>query len=181
MDLVLANRRPLADRRSVSDGLWQTARARGRRILHEATVGAGLPIIDTYHKLIESGDRVKRIEGLLSGTLGFVLSEVSAGTAFSQAVRTAMHRGYTEPDPREDLSGMDVGRKALILARLLGYPGELSRTAVESLVPKWARTIPVAEFLARLRELDAGWRRRVQAAAADGMVLRYVATVTRSK
>jgi homoserine dehydrogenase len=124
---------------------------------------------------------VERIEGLLSGTLGFVLSEVSAGTAFSQAVRAAMHRGYTEPDPREDLSGTDVGRKALILARLLGYPGELSRTAVESLVPKWARTIPLAEFLARLRELDAGWRRRVQAAAADGMVLRYVATVTRSK
>ena len=59
-------------------GLWQTARARGRRILHEATVGAGLPIIDTYHKLIESGDRVERIEGLLSGTLGYVLSEVSA-------------------------------------------------------------------------------------------------------
>ena len=78
MDLVLANKRPLADRRSVSDGLWQTARARGRRILHEATVGAGLPIIDTYHKLVESGDRVDRIEGLLSGTLGYVLSQVSA-------------------------------------------------------------------------------------------------------
>ena len=81
MDLVLANKRPLADRRSVSDSLWQIARARGRRILHEATVGAGLPIIDTYHKLIESGDRVDRIEGLLSGTLGYVLSQVSGGTA----------------------------------------------------------------------------------------------------
>ena len=115
-------------------------------MLHEATVGAGLPIIDTYHKLIESGDRVDRIEGLLSGTLGFVLSEVSEGAAFSQAVRSAMKRGYTEPDPREDLSGMDVGRKALILARLLGYPGELSRAAVESLVPKWARALPLSEF-----------------------------------
>jgi homoserine dehydrogenase len=89
-----------------------------------------------------------------------------------------MDRGYTEPDPREDLSGMDVGRKALILGRLLGYPGELSRAAVESLVPKWARHTPLAEFLARLGELDNGWRRRVKAAAADGMVLRYVATVT---
>jgi homoserine dehydrogenase len=89
-----------------------------------------------------------------------------------------MALGYTEPDPREDLSGMDVGRKALILARLLGYPGELSRTAVESLVPKWARSIPLAEFLERLAELDAGWRRRVDTAARDGMVLRYVATVT---
>jgi len=86
-----------------------------------------------------------------------------------------------EPDPREDLSGMDVGRKALILARLLGYPGELSRAAVESLVPKWARALPLSEFLDRLQELDNGWRRRVDAAAADGTVLRYVATVTRSK
>jgi aspartokinase/homoserine dehydrogenase 1 len=178
MDLVLANKRPLAGRRAVSEALWQTARARGRRVLHEATVGAGLPIIDTYHKLSESGDRVERIEGLLSGTLGFVLGEVSAGGHFSTAVRTAMSRGYTEPDPREDLSGMDVARKALILARLLGYPGELPRTAVESLVPKWARALPLAEFLARLEELDAGWRRRAQAAADEETVLRYVATVT---
>ena len=181
MDLVLANKRPIAGRRAVSEALWQTASARGRRIYHEATVGAGLPIIDTYHKLTESGDRVERIEGLLSGTLGYVLSEVSAGVPFSRAVRSAMQRGYTEPDPREDLSGMDVGRKALILARLLGYKGELRRSAVESLVPKWARTIPLAEFLDRLEELDGGWRRRVAAAAAAGNVLRYVATVTPSK
>jgi aspartokinase/homoserine dehydrogenase 1 len=181
MDLVLANKRPLAGRRAVSESLWQTARARGRRVLHEATVGAGLPIIDTYHKLIESGDRVERIEGLLSGTLGFVLTEVSAGTRFSQAVRAAMSRGYTEPDPREDLSGMDVGRKALILARLLGYQGELSRTAVESLVPKWARALTLPDFLDRLDELDDRWRRRVDAAARSAMVLRYVATVTPSK
>jgi bifunctional aspartokinase / homoserine dehydrogenase 1 len=181
MDLVLANKRPLAGRRAVSDALWETARARGRRIQHEATVGAGLPVIDTYHKLIESGDRVDRIEGLLSGTLGYVLSEVTARVPFSIAVRAAMGRGYTEPDPREDLSGMDVGRKALILARLLGYPGELKRTAVESLVPKWARPLALAEFLERLEDLDAGWKRRVDAAAAAGTVLRYVATVTPSK
>jgi aspartokinase/homoserine dehydrogenase 1 len=181
MDLVLANKRPISGRRAASESLWQTASARGRRILHEATVGAGLPIIDTYRKLTESGDRVERIEGLLSGTLGFVLNEVSAGVPFSAAVRTAMKRGYTEPDPREDLSGMDVGRKALILARLLGYRGELRRSAVESLVPKWARAVSRDEFVRRLDELDAGWRRRTAAAAADGTVLRYVATVTPAK
>ncbi len=178
MDLVLANKLPLAGRRGVSESLWQTARARGRRILHEATVGAGLPIIDTFHKLTESGDRVDRIEGLLSGTLGYVLSEVGAGTPFSRAVRSAMSRGYTEPDPREDLSGMDVGRKALILGRLLGYTGELSRASVESLVPTWARSLSLKEFLQRLPELDAAWARRVRQAAAQGTVLRYVATVT---
>jgi homoserine dehydrogenase len=181
MDLVLANKRPLAGRRAASESLWQTARARGRRILHEATVGAGLPIIDTYHKLTESGDRVERIEGLLSGTLGYVLSEVGDGVPFSRAVRSAMRLGYTEPDPRDDLSGMDVGRKALILARLLGYRGELSRQAVESLVPKWARALPPAQFLARLGELDPSWKRRVDAARAQGNVLRYVATVTPGK
>jgi bifunctional aspartokinase / homoserine dehydrogenase 1 len=181
MDLVLANKRPLAGRRAISDALWQTARARGRRILHEATVGAGLPIIDTYHKLVESGDRVARIEGLLSGTLGYVLSELSSGVPFSQAVRSAMEKGYTEPDPRDDLSGMDVARKALILARLLGYTGELRRSSVESLVPNWARSLPLDQFLERLVELDAPWKRRVEAAAADAAVLRYVAVATPTK
>jgi aspartokinase/homoserine dehydrogenase 1 len=181
MDLVLANKRPLADRRAVSDALWQTAKARGRRILHEATVGAGLPIIDTYHKLVESGDRVDRIEGLLSGTLGYVLSELSADVPFSRAVRSAMAKGYTEPDPRDDLSGMDVARKALILARLMGFPDELTQSAVESLVPKWARSLPLKDFLGRLEELDPHWKRRVDAAAAEGSVLRYVAVVTSSR
>jgi homoserine dehydrogenase len=92
-----------------------------------------------------------------------------------------MRLGYTEPDPREDLSGMDVGRKALILARLLGYRGELSRQSVESLVPKWARALPLPQFLERLKELDAGWKRRVDAARAQGNALRYVATVTPGK
>jgi bifunctional aspartokinase / homoserine dehydrogenase 1 len=181
MDLVLANKRPLADRSAVSGALWQTARAHGRRILHEATVGAGLPIIDTYHKLIESGDRVDSIEGLLSGTLGYVLSEVSAGVPFSRAVRSAMAKGYTEPDPRDDLSGMDVARKALILARLLDYREELRASSVESLVPKWARTLSLEEFLERLEELDVPWKRRVEAAKSAGAVLRYVALVTPEK
>ena len=161
----------------MSEALWQTARARGRRVQHEATVGAGLPIIDTYHKLIESGDRVSGSRACsparsARAERGLVGRAVLAGGA------GAMSRGYTEPDPRDDLSGMDVGRKALILARLLGYPGELSRTAVESLVPKWARALPLADFLDRLDELDAAWRRRGDAAAAEGIVLRYVATVT---
>ena len=90
---------------------------------YEATVGAGLPIIDTYHKLVETGDRVLRIEGCVSGTLMYVVSAVSAGRPFSQAVREAVELGYAEPDPRDDLSGRDAARKALILARLMGYRG----------------------------------------------------------
>jgi len=128
---------------------------------------------------VESGDRVERIEGCLSGTLGFLLYEIGRGRSFSDALRAAMAKGYTEPDPRDDLSGMDVGRKALILGRLLGYAGELSPRMVESLVPRGARNLELEAYLARLADYDSAWQRRVQAAAARGRVLRYVASVTR--
>ena len=100
----------------------------------QATVGAGLPIIDTYQKLIETGDRVLKIEGCVSGTLMHIASAVSAGRPFSEAVREAVERGYAEPDPRDDLSGADAGRKALILARLIGYRGPAPRP--DNLVPR---------------------------------------------
>jgi bifunctional aspartokinase / homoserine dehydrogenase 1 len=179
MNLVLANKLPLSGPRGESDRLFELARAYGRRIRHETTVGAGLPVIDTYYKLIESGDRVDKIEGCLSGTLGFLLSEIGRGRKFSVALRAAMAKGYTEPDPREDLSGMDVGRKALILGRLLGFAGELSPRHVESLVPRPARRLGLDQFLRSLERFDAEWERRVAVAAARSRVLRYVATVTR--
>jgi aspartokinase/homoserine dehydrogenase 1 len=179
MDLVLANKRPLAGPKAASDRLHELARSYGRRLRHETTVGAGLPVIDTYYKLVESGDRVERIEGCLSGTLGFVLHEIGRGRQFSQALRAAIERGFTEPDPRDDLSGLDVGRKALILGRLLGFEGELDPRAVESLVPRAARNLTRAAFLSQLERFDAEWERRVSAAAARGRVLRYVAAVTR--
>src|SRR5919197_898911 len=138
MHVVLANKRPVtADRQNFHE-LSAAARAHGRRLLHEATVGAGLPIIDTFSKLVESGDRVYRIEGCPSGTLGYLFGELGRGRRFSAALRGAIAKGYPEPDPRDDLSGMDVARKALILGRLLGFPGELEDVAVESLVPAGA-------------------------------------------
>ena len=181
MDVVLANKRPLTDRRPDADALLTTARAHGRRLLFEATVGAGLPVIDTAWKLLESGDRIRRIDGCLSGTLGFLLSEVGSGRAFSATVREAMRRGYAEPDPREDLSGMDVARKALILGRLLGFAGGIDAVSVESLVPKQARGMPLPEFLATLDKFDAEWVARVAAAKERGQALRYVAAVTRRR
>jgi aspartokinase/homoserine dehydrogenase 1 len=179
MDIVLANKMPLAARRGSSGGLAQSAASRGRRVLHEATVGAGLPIIDTINKLQESGDEVLRIEGCPSGTLGYLFGELGRGTSFSTALRAAMKLGYTEPDPREDLSGMDVARKALILGRVLGFDGDLESVTVESLVAGEYRGIPAAEFINRLEEQDSLWRERVDDARSRDSVLRYRATVTR--
>jgi aspartokinase/homoserine dehydrogenase 1 len=177
-DLVLANKKPLAGPPESYTGLLSAAAAAGRRIRYEATVGAGLPILDTFRKLVDSGDRVLSIEGCVSGTLGFVLSAVGAGRAFSEAVRDAMARGYTEPDPREDLSGQDVARKGLILGRLLGYRG--APPAPEDLVPARLRTVPLRDFVEALPSLDEDWRRRVEKAKARGAVLRYVVRATPS-
>src|SRR6266581_1651304 len=178
MHVVLANKRPVTADQRRYDELRAAAQAHGRRLLHEATVGAGLPIIDTYQKLVESGDRVAKIEGCPSGTLGYLFGELGRGTRFSAALRGAIAKGYPEPDPRDDLSGLDVARKALILGRLLGFPGELGDIAVESLVPDGAERLSREEFLRRLEEYDAPWEKRVAAAAARGGVLRYRAIVT---
>src|SRR5881396_456776 len=179
MHVVLANKRPVTTDKRQYDALRAAAQAHGRRLLLEATVGAGLPIIDTYQKLVESGDRVSKIEGCPSGTLGYLFGELGRGAAFSTALEGAIAKGYPEPDPREDLSGMDVARKALILGRLLGFPGELEDIAVESLVPDGAGRLKLDRFLASLEQFDAAWAKRVAAARTRGGVLRYRAIVTR--
>ena len=178
-DLVLANKLPLAGAQQVHDRLHDAAGAGRRRILHEATVGAGLPVIDTLHKLVDAGDRVLAIDGCPSGTLGFLFGELGKGRSFSSALRDAVAAGYTEPDPRTDLSGIDVARKALILARLLGFRGDLDDVAVESLVPASLREVTTDAFLARASELDEQWNSNVDAARSQGCVLRYRARVTR--
>jgi len=175
-DLVLANKKPLAGPPASYRRLLEAVAAAGRRLRYEATVGAGLPVIDTFRKLVESGDRVMRVEGCVSGTLGFVLSSLERGRPFSEAVREAVAKGYAEPDPREDLSGQDVLRKGLILARLLGYAGPAP--VAENLVPPALRRLPLARFLDRLGSLDEAWRKRVAAEAARGRVLRYVVVAT---
>jgi homoserine dehydrogenase len=121
---------------------------------------------------------VLAIEGCPSGTLGYLFGEIGRGTPFSSALRAAIALGYTEPDPRDDLSGVDVARKAIILAQLLGYEETLDKVEVESLVPEELRSVPVAEFLARIEELDPLWRDRTAEARESGRVLRYRASVT---
>jgi aspartokinase/homoserine dehydrogenase 1 len=175
-NVVLANKKPLAGSWSSYERLLEIVRAAGRQIRYEATVGAGLPIIDTFQKLVETGDRVLRIEGSVSGTLMYVMSAVSAGKPFSEAVREAVELGYAEPDPRDDLTGRDAARKALILARLLGYRGPAP--IAQDLVPRSLKKVPAAEFIERLRAFDGEWAARVAKEAAQGRVLRYMVMAT---
>ncbi len=178
MDVVLANKKPLSAPRTEVEALRTLANRHGSHILHETTVGAGLPVMDSYAKLVETGDKVLRIEGCTSGTLGFLLSEIGKGRAFSEVLREAMELGFTEPDPRDDLSGMDVARKALILARLMGYPGDLTDVRVESLVPEAYRRMDTARFIRSLAEHDRLWADRQAATVRHGKVLRYVLRAT---
>jgi aspartokinase/homoserine dehydrogenase 1 len=179
MDVVMANKVPLASGLATARELLKEARARGRRVLHEATVGAGLPIIDTLQQLRASGDRVDSVDSSPSGTMGYLFSEMGRGRTFSDAVRQAMSLGYTEPDPRDDLCGLDVARKGLILGRMLGYSGEMADVSLESLVPESLRDVSPERFVAALGDCDAEWARRVEEARARGEVLRYRARSTR--
>ncbi len=184
--LVLANKKPLTTDQEVYDRLTAAGvtgdgdsapvRHLGR-IRWETTVGAGLPVIATLNRLVSSGDEVERIAGTFSGTLGYVMTGLQAGRPFSEIVREAHRLGYTEPDPRDDLGGVDVARKALILARGLGWRLEMDDVAVQGLYPPEMDALSVDAFMEALPSLDDSFREQVQAAAAAGKVLRYAAQV----
>jgi aspartokinase/homoserine dehydrogenase 1 len=157
--------------------LKRLSRSSRTQFLYEATVGAGLPVIQTLKDLVETGDEIRSISGIFSGTLAYLFNLFDGSRAFSEIVREAKARGYTEPDPRDDLSGMDVARKAVILAREAGLNLELSDIEVESLAPVALAKASVDEFLKRLGDFDAPMAERVQQAKKNGQVLRYVADI----
>jgi aspartokinase/homoserine dehydrogenase 1 len=145
--------------------------------LYEATVGAGLPVIQTVKDLVQTGDEIRSISGIFSGTLAYLFNLFDGTRPFSEIVREAKAKGYTEPDPRDDLSGTDVARKAVILAREAGLTLELADIGVESLVPQALKDASVEEFLERLPDFDAPMAERVATAKRAGRVLRYVAAI----
>jgi bifunctional aspartokinase / homoserine dehydrogenase 1 len=155
----------------------EARRLGGSHYLYEATVGAGLPIIQTLRDLRETGDQIRRIEGILSGTLSYLFNVWDGRQPFSALVRDAKASGYTEPDPRDDLSGMDVARKLIILGREMGLRLELGDVTLESLIPPSLASCSPDEFLDRLDELDAPMLKRYEAALAQNRVLRYVAAL----
>jgi aspartokinase/homoserine dehydrogenase 1 len=168
-----ANSAPYAAYQHVKDA----RRTAGAHYLYEATVGAGLPVIQTLRDLRETGDEIRRIEGMFSGTLAYLFNTWDGNQPFSEVVRQAKQLGYTEPDPRDDLSGMDVARKLIILAREMGLRTEMSEVQVESLVPAALDGVGIDAFLQRLPEFDQSMLQRLQAATSRGNVLRYVGSV----
>lgn len=169
-------------------GLWNqifeaSSKPKGGLVYHEATVGAGLPIISTLNDLVNTGDEVVKIEGIFSGTLSYIFNEFSkpsgSNIKFSDIVSKAKELGYTEPDPREDLNGLDVARKVTILSRLAGNKVQnASSFPVHSLIPKPLEKIEsVSEFLQKLPEYDGELDKLRQEAAAENKVLRFVGKV----
>ena len=149
------------------------------RYLYETTVGAGLPILQTLASFTETGDRVHHVEGILSGTLSYLFNAFDGDRPFSDILIQAKEEGFTEPDPRDDLSGMDVARKVVILAREMGLPLELDDVEVEGLVPDALQDGSVEDFLARLPEHDETMTDILRTAQAEGKVLRFVGRVER--
>jgi aspartokinase/homoserine dehydrogenase 1 len=157
--------------------LHEARRAGGAHYLYEATVGAGLPVIQTLRDLRDTGDTIHRIEGMLSGTLAYLFNVWDGSEPFSTVVRAAKARGYTEPDPRDDLSGTDFARKLIILGREMGLRLELADVQLESLVPRSLAGGMVDEFLERLPAFDTAMAERLQAARSRDRVLRYIGSL----
>jgi homoserine dehydrogenase len=165
-----ANKAPLAGPQAVFDALTGSGRFR-----YESTVGSAVPVIEATLGLMRANDEIRSIQGALSGTLGFLFTGIQAGRPFSELVREAMARGYTEPDPRIDLGGLDVARKALILARTIGWNMELLDVKVQSLVPYDLAGLALDAFLERMVELDEDFAEQAREAAANGATMRYAA------
>jgi aspartokinase/homoserine dehydrogenase 1 len=176
--IVTPNKKANSGSLAYYESLKSARRASGAHYLYETTVGAGLPVIQTLRDLRETGDDITRIEGIFSGTLAYLFNVYDGSTPFSAIVREAKQRGYTEPDPRDDLSGTDVARKLIILGREMGLRLEMSDVEIASLVPADLASGSSEDFLAGLTRYDEPMKRRYEDARARGRVLRYVGALS---
>jgi len=175
--VVTPNKRGFSGPYEFYSMLRASANSRRSPLLHETCVGAALPILGTLSDLVRSGDTVLSIDAVLSGTLSFIFNSLARGSTFSQAVLEAKSRGYTEPDPRDDLSGMDVARKVLILARDAGVPLELDQIKISPLLPAEALKWSVEEFLEKLPTLDQHFADLLGSAEKRGERLFFSASI----
>jgi len=181
-NIVAANKKANTKDYGYYVAMREAAARNFRKFLYETNVAAGLPFIDTLQGLIRSGDTLKTFEGILSGSLSMIFGLIEDGVPMSEAVARAMELGYTEPDPRDDLSGMDVARKLLIVAREVGLQLELDDILVEPVVPMgYVAQVDRADLIDTLQTLDAEFSERSQEAAREDKVLRYVARLEGEK
>lgn len=162
--------------------LQQAANKKGVKFLYETNVGAGLPVINTLKDLLLSGDRILRIEAILSGTLSYIFNNFKSGTKFKEIVWEAKQKGYTEPDPRDDLSGLDVARKILILSRETGLSLELDDIKIEQILPESSvKAKTIEEFFTSLENENEFFEAKLKKADKDGKVLRFIAKLENGK
>jgi aspartokinase/homoserine dehydrogenase 1 len=181
VSVVAANKIACSSEYKYYQKLKALAVERGVRFMYETTVGAGLPIIKTINDLVLSGDRILKIEAVLSGTMNFIFNELSPETPLSSAIRKAREKGYSEPDPRVDLSGTDVVRKILILAREAGYPIDASDVQVKKFLPEDCFEGDLNDFFDKVRKHDAEFEARRQEMAKQNMKWRFFATLDQGK
>jgi aspartokinase/homoserine dehydrogenase 1 len=180
--IVTANKRANTQNMLQYNLLHASAKKRNTAFHYETNVGAGLPVINVLQSLINSGDQVNKIEAVLSGTMNYLLSEYDGQKPFSELVQFAKDNSYSEPDPRDDLSGTDVARKCLILARECGWAIEESDIEVEPLMsPESADAKDIPSFFSELKNYDQPFHQRFEAAKAKGKRLRYVAKIEGGK
>ncbi|KAI9480066.1 Homoserine dehydrogenase [Coemansia sp. RSA 1821] len=181
LHVVTPNKKAFSGDISLFRKIQELTTPQGPSVYHEATVGAGLPVLSTLNDLVRTGDKIIKIEGIFSGTLSYLFNNFSVPGAtqkFSECVSVAKASGYTEPDPRDDLNGMDVARKVTILGRVAGQDLALDTLPVENIVPDALRSVSSAdEFMSRLPEFDEHFKKLNDEALASGSVLRYVGMV----
>jgi aspartokinase/homoserine dehydrogenase 1 len=177
INIITPNKKSNAGPFPAYRSLRETARKHQRYFLYETNVGAGLPIIQTLRGLVETGDEIIKIEGVLSGTLSYIFNSLDGRRTFSEVVREAHSLGLTEPDPRDDLSGVDVARKLIILAREMGLEVDMDAVHLESLVAEDLRGGTVDEYLKILGRHDQTIAALLNSARQNGQVMRYVGTI----
>ncbi|MBI4252762.1 hypothetical protein HY623_01105 [Candidatus Uhrbacteria bacterium] len=180
--IVAANKKAQSGSLDAYETLWKTLHETRTSFLYETNVGAALPVISALKDLLVTGDRVEKIEAILSGTLSYIFNTYSdSRSPFSDIVREAKEKGYTEPDPRDDLSGLDVARKAVILAREIGQKISVEDIARAPLLSDTCMSAgSVDDFFSALESMNAEWEEKKQSAKSRGSVLRYIATIDQS-